>query len=579
MLKNLSPYIMPYRKWIALCILLTAGEVGCEIALPYLMSRIVDVGIAGENLRYIFTIGISMIVTAAVAILFGVLNARYSAGASQGFAAGLREGLFGKIQGFSFSNIDSFSGASLITRMTNDVNNMQMSIMMSLRMLTRAPIMLVSALIVAMTINFRLSLIIFVSIFLLVIGTTLIMRLAGKLFSEVQTRLDALNGTVQENLIAIRVVKAFVREAHEKLKFKKVNDALMEAGLKAGNLIAIAMPMMMLVLNGTTIAVIWIGGTFVGSGTMTTGELMSFISYIMQILMSVMIFAMVFVMLTRARASARRISEVLETEADVVDTVSESGPKVKTGKIEFQNVCFSYGKDKDNKEEEILTDISFTAEPGEFVAIIGGTGSGKSSLVNLIPRFYDVTAGRILVDGVDVRDYRQEDLRDGVGVVLQKNNLFSGTIKENLLWGNKNADMAEIIKAAGSAQAHDFIESFADGYDTELGQGGVNVSGGQKQRLCIARAMLKRSPILILDDSTSAVDTSTEAKIREAFRSELRDCTILLVAQRISSVQDADKILVLDDGKIAGIGTHEELLATNSIYQETCQSQMEGGAA
>ncbi|MDR2931844.1 MAG: ABC transporter ATP-binding protein/permease, partial [Oscillospiraceae bacterium] len=521
-------------------------------------------------------IGGLMVLLSAFAIVFGILNAKISAEASQGFSANLRRALFDKIEHFSFSNIDHFSSASLITRMTNDTNQMQGTLMMSMRMLTRAPIMLVSALVIAVSINLRLSSVIFGAIIVLVIAVPFIMRKAGLLFSEMQQRLDALNGTVRENLIGIRVVKAFVREGYERTKFGKSNDDLMASAVKAGNLVAVTMPLMMLVLNATTIAVIWLGGNFVGTGDMTTGALMSFISYIMQILMSVMIFAMVFVMLTRARACAQRILEVLDTATDVRDDAkalpSGDMPKVTQGGVEFRDVSFRYSAGGG----DVLSGVSFKAEPGALVGIVGGTGSGKTTLVSLIPRFYDASQGEILVDGVNVRDYVQEDLRAGIGMVMQQNNLFSGTIRDNLLWGNPDAGTDDIVGAAKDAQAHNFIESFPDGYETELGQGGVNVSGGQKQRLCIARAMLKKPSILILDDSTSAVDTATEALIRRSFTKNFKDCTVIVVAQRISSVQEADKIIVLDDGVVAGIGTHDELLENNEIYREICISQSEG---
>lgn len=585
-LRTLLPYLGKYKKMIILCVLFVAGEVVCELMLPLLMAKIVDVGIPANDIGYMAGIGGVMVLVALFAITFGVLNARFSAEASQGFAANLRRALFDKMQEFSFANIDRFSGASLVTRMTSDVTILQNSVMMTLRMLTRAPIMLISAYVVAASINFRLSLVIIGAVVLLAIGTVIIVRLAGAMFALLQKKLDALNGTVQENLTAIRVVKAFVREGYERTKFERVNDALMKAGMQAGKVISLIMPLMMLVLGATTVSVIWFGGRFVGDGVMGTGELISFISYIMQILMSVMMFSMIFVMLTRARACAERAGEVLGTQPDIADkNTGGAAHRVVHGKIEFENVSFRYnngngnGGENGGGVEDVLCGISFTAEPGEVVAVIGGTGSGKTSLVSLIPRFYDVTEGSVKVDGVDVRDYRQNELRDGIGMVMQKNNLFSGTIRENLLWGNKDATMDELNAAARAAQAHDFIESFPKGYDTELGQGGVNVSGGQKQRLCIARAMLKKPAILILDDSTSAVDTATESKIRRSFRESFKDTTIIIVAQRISSVQDADKIVVLDDGKISGIGTHDELYASNNVYREICMSQTQGGAA
>ena len=589
MIKKLSVHLGGYKKTILLCVFLVIGEVICELVIPLLMSRIVDVGIPAGDIGYMARVGAVMVGVAILAIVFGVLNARFSADASQGFGAGIRGELYNKAQEFSFSNIDRFSSASLVTRMTSDVTLLQNTLMMVLRMFIRAPIMLISAFVIAISINLQLSTVIIGAVVLLLAGTTLIVRVVGGLFSAVQKRLDALNGTVQENLIAIRVVKAFVREGHERLKFKKVNDALVNAAIKAGNITSLIMPIMMLVLNGTTLSVIWFGGRFVGEGVMSTGQLLSFISYIMQILMSIMMFAMIFVMITRARASAERVLEVIDTTPDILDgAAAGGGHRVTRGEVEFRDVSFRYkhaggngnGNGNGNSVgENVLNHISFTARPGEFVGIIGGTGSGKTSLVSLIPRFYDVTGGAILVDGTDVREYSQEALRDGIGMVMQKNNLFSGTIRDNLLWGNEQATQADIEKAARDAQAHGFIESFPHGYDTELGQGGVNVSGGQKQRLCIARAMMKNPPILILDDSTSAVDTATEARIRQSFHDNFKDSTVIIVAQRISSVREADKIIVLEGGEVSAVGTHDELVVQSEIYREICLSQNEGSVA
>ena len=575
MLKLVKLYLGRYRPYILLCVFLVLCEVLSELAIPLLMSRIVDKGIPEGDFGYIAANGGLMILLAVAAIFLGAANARFSSIVSQGFAANLRKATFDHTQTFSFSNIDKFSSASLVTRMTNDVTHIQISLMMSLRILTRAPIMLFSALFIAIGINARLSMVIVAAIFLLGISVTLLARTAGKLFAVTQQKLDSLNAAVQENIMAIRVVKAFVREEYEKKKFKKANDGLMEAAMNAGNLMAFVMPIMMLIMSATSLSVYWFGGRFVGEGIMTTGQLMSFISYIMQILMSVMMFAMILIMLTRARASATRILEVLETEADIRDMNVDQPLGVKNGRVEFKSVSFRYTGD--SQEKNVLNDINLTIEPGEFIGVVGGTGSGKTSLVSLIPRFYDATEGQIFVDGVNVKDYSQHDLRQGIGMVMQKNNLFSGTIKGNILWGNKNASMEEVISAAKDAQAHNFIESFPKGYDAELGQGGVNVSGGQKQRLCIARAMLKKPPILILDDSTSAVDTATEAMIRKSFYDNFKNSTVIMVAQRISSVQNADRIVVLDDGRISGVGSHEELINTNEIYREIYSSQMEGG--
>jgi ATP-binding cassette subfamily B multidrug efflux pump len=579
MIKKLAAYLGHYKKYMIYSLFLVMGDVVCELSMPLLMAKIVDEGIPQSDIGFIARIGFMMAGLALLAIGFGMTNMKFSADASQGFAANIRRVLFEKVQSFSFTNIDSFSSASLITRLTSDVTQIQNTIMMSLRMLLRGPLMLVVAVIFVLIINARLSLVIFAALPVLVIVVILVMKTAERLFTIMQQRLDALNSTVQENLIAIRVVKAFVREAHEKLKFKKSNDEFMEAASKAGYLTATIMPIMMFVLNFTTIFVIWFGGNMVGEGTMGPGALISFISYLMQILMSVMMFSMMFLLFARARACARRIVEVLDTEVTITDrprpTEGRKEPEVTRGKIEFQNVDFRYAT---GEGKNVLSDISFTAEPGEVVAVIGGTGSGKSSLLSLIPRLYDVTGGRVLVDDIDVRDYYLEALREGIGMVLQQNVLFTGSIRENLMWGNGNASQEDIEYCTRDAQAHDFIIGAAEGYDTVLGQGGVNVSGGQKQRLCIARAMLKKPHVLILDDSTSSVDTATEAQIKRALRNNHKDITVLIVSQRIKSVKDADKIIVLDDGKISGIGTHETLFEDNEIYREICISQQEGRA-
>jgi len=586
-IRTLLAHLGKYRKYIFVCAALMTGDVVCTTCMPMLMGRIVDVGVASKDLAYIGRTGLLMVALAIVCIGLGALNAKYSAEAAQGFGANLRRALFDKVLSFSFSGIDRFSSSSLVTRLTSDVTQIQTTLLMCLRMLLRAPLMLMAATAFAVSINARLSLVLLVVIPLLAGGIALVLKTAERLFAAMQRKIDALNGTVQENLVAIRVVKAYVREAHEKLKFKKSNDELTDAAVRAGNLITLMFPLMLLVMNGAMIAVVWLGGRMVHAGGMGTGQLISFISYIMEILFSIMIFSMVFVLFARAEACGKRIVEVLETSVDIADrgaaVAAGQGPdcagqpRVREGRIEFRGVDFKYGADA--KGKSVLSGIDLAIEPGEFVAIVGGTGAGKTSLVSLVPRFYDVSAGRVLVDGVDVRDYRIGDLRAGIGMVLQKNVLFSGTIKDNLLWGNGTASDDEIASAARSAQADDFVRGFPDGYATELGQGGVNVSGGQKQRLCIARAMLKRPPILILDDSTSAVDTATEARIRAAFARELQGTTVLMIAQRISSVRDADKIVVLDDGRIAGVGTHDELYGSNAIYREICLSQQEGLSA
>jgi ATP-binding cassette subfamily B protein len=512
------------------------------------------------------------------------------------------------VQQFSFTNIDHFSTASLVTRLTNDVNNLQLTLMMALRILLRAPMILVVAFLLAYDINAELAVVLAVAIPVLVVGVALVIRTATRRFAIVQERIDALNNTLQENLIGQRVVKAFVRADFETEKFQTSSDALTQAFIRAVSIVIWNMPLMMLILNGATLAIIWLGGHLLFAGTLGAGELIGFLSYVFQILNSIMMISMVFVMYARAQASGRRVLEVLETPVDIVDKPvpaahaalphPERGygvptpkrgygvptpkrgygvPTVSAGKVEFRDVSFKYSRA--DTGEEVLSGISFTAEPGEVVAIVGGTGSGKSTLVSLIPRLYDVSAGDVLVDGSDVRDYTLDTLRGAIGVVLQRNTLFSGTIRENLLWGREDAPQAEVEAACRDAQAHDFIMSLPQGYDTDLGQGGVNLSGGQKQRLCIARAILKQPKILILDDSTSAVDSATEACIRASFDQHLAQTTIFIIAQRISSVRNADKIVVLDDGKVIGIGTHQSLLATNVVYQEINQSQQEGGLA
>lgn len=579
MIKKLTRYLGEYKKFLLLVPFLVLLEVLSELSMPLLMAKVIDVGIPGKNVEYITRIGLYMIVLALAAIGLGVLNMRYTTNVSMGFGANLRNTLFEKIQGFSFNNIDHFSTASLITRLTNDVNNLQVTVMMVLRLLLRAPLMLMIAFFLAYSINARLSMVLAVAIPLLAVGVLVILKTAVARYSIVQEKIDLLNNTLQENLIGIRVVKSYVREDYEIAKFKISSNNLTDAAVRAASIAILNFPLMMLVLNGATLAIIWMGGRMVFSSSLTTGELISFLSYIMQILMSVMMISMVILMGARAEASGRRIVEVLDTEIDIVELAqpmisSLTMPATKAGKVEFRNVSFKYHRS--DTGENVLSGISFTAQPGQVIGIVGGTGTGKSTLVHLIPRLYDVTEGAVLVDDVDVRDYSLETLRDKIGVALQKNTLFSGTIRENILWGNPDATEDEMIAACQDAQAHDFIMSFPNGYDTQLGQGGVNVSGGQKQRLCIARAMLKKPHILILDDSTSAVDSSTEANIRTSLYHNLADTTVFIIAQRISSVRDADQIIVLDDGKIAGMGMHQELMTSNPIYQEINASQQEG---
>ncbi len=574
MFKKLFHYLGNDKKYLVVCFLLVFSEVVAEMTIPLLMARIVDVGIPHQDISLIMSTGGLMTLLALTGIILGVLNMWFSARVSQRFASHLRTALFRKIQTFSFSNIDQFESASLVTRLTNDVSQLQTAVLMMLRILLRSPLMLISAIMFALSINFQLSIVIFISVPLLVGFILLLVRLAGQVFGKMQQRLDHLNGMLQENLIGIRVVKAFVREKYEIKKFDTVNRDLTKAALEAGNLISLIMPFMFLIMNGTSIAVIWLGGQMVNQGLIGTGSLVSFISYLMQILMSVMFFSMIFILVARAKASAQRVLEVLETKVHITDPAKPIKKKITSGKIEFREVNFGYQREKDRKN--VLSDLSFTIEPGEIVGIIGGTGSGKTTLINLIPRLFEVSSGSVVVDGVDVRHYPLAGLRRGMGMVLQKNVLFSGTIRENLLWGNQNATQAQIEKACQIACAYDFIMDLPGHYDTVLGQGGVNVSGGQKQRLCIARALLKDPAILLLDDSTSALDTVTESKIQNAFRRELKHCTVLLIAQRISSVKDLDKIIVLEDGRISGIGTHHALLETNPVYKEICSSQQEG---
>ena len=574
MLSLFLTHLEGYKKQALLSPILIILEVICELLLPLVMAEIVDVAIPAGDVGQIFRLGAQMLLLAGAAMACGVGSAKYATFASQGFGGNLRQCLFNKIQDFSFADIDRFSSASLITRMTNDVNAMTMMLAMGLRMLVRAPVMLAAAMSIALALNARLALVLLVVIPVMVGVIAVLMKVCTKLFEVMQKRIDGLNNVLQENLIGVRVVKAFVREDHERRKFNRSSDALMQAGLDVGMKIIAIMPVMMLALNGATVAVLYFGGKMVMQAEFELGDLQAFISYISQILMSVMMVAMSLLQLSRAQACARRISEVLETEPSVQDRAEPAALPAPKGRVEFRDVSFKYVAS--GTGDDVLSHISFTVEPGKFVAIVGGTGTGKSSLVNLIPRFYDVTGGCVLVDGVDVRDYPLEELRGRIGMVLQSNILFTGTIRENLMWGRPDATEEEMLQAARDAQAYEFIMALPDGFDTQLTQGGSNVSGGQKQRLCIARAMLRKPSILILDDSTSAVDSATEAAIRESFAKNLKDSTVIIIAQRISSVRYADEILILDDDHIAGRGTHEELLRTNAIYQEIYKSQQEG---
>ncbi|MBQ3135518.1 MAG: ABC transporter ATP-binding protein [Oscillospiraceae bacterium] len=552
------------------------AEVVLELLLPLVMSEIVDVAIPAGDTDRIFVLGALMVVIALAAMTCGVLSAKYATYASQGFGANLRQALFDKVQEFSFADIDRFSSASLITRMTNDVNALTMMLNMSLRMLFRAPAMLLFALCISFSINAKLAciLLIIVPIMGAAIGT--VMKICGRLFGIMQQRIDAMNNTLQENLVAVRVVKAFVRQGHEKKKFNKANEDLMHAGLNVGMRVIATSPIMTLAMNVATVGVLYVGGRMVMGGTFLLGDLQAVLNYVSQVLMSVMMVAMALLHLARSQACAKRIREVLNTVPSVRDDMDAGErelPRAK-GRVEFRDVSFRYVEG--GTGDDVLKNISFTVNPGSFVAIVGGTGTGKSSLVNLIPRFYDVTGGAVLLDGLDVRHYPLEQLRGRIGMVLQNNVLFTGSIRENLLWGKEDATEEEMIQAAKDAQAYDFIMAMPEGFDTQLTQGGTNVSGGQRQRLCIARAMLRKPAVLILDDSTSAVDSATEAAIRESFAKNLKDTTVIIIAQRISSVRYADEILVLDDDHIAARGSHEQLMAESEIYQEIYRSQQEG---
>ncbi len=571
-MRRYGKYLKPYIGAVIAGPLLMLVEVVGEVILPYLMALIINEGIERrQNAGYVAAIGVVMLVTVLLMMAGGVGGAYFAVKTSTGFGASLRRDLFEKVQKFSFANIDKYSTGSLITRLTNDVTQIQNMITAAMRMVLRSVGMFVGAIIMAYAMNPSLAttVICILPIVLLIAG--LVLRIGFPRFTRMQTKIDKLNSTVQESLTNVRVVKSFVREDFERKRFGAANQDLLDNTLKALNVVIMAMPLMMLAMNATTILVVWFGGKQIVAGDMPVGNLSSFTTYIVQILSSLMMISMMLFNGTRALASIKRISEVLDEKVDLDDALASKKEQLVTeGRIAFNHVYFRYYKDS---EEWVLEDLNFAIEPGETVGIIGSTGSGKTSMVQLIPRLYDPDKGEILVDGVNVKEYSLKHLRDGVGMVLQKNVLFSGTIEDNLKWGDENATKEELEAAAESAQAHGFVESFTEGYQTELGQGGVNVSGGQKQRLCIARALLKKPKILILDDSTSAVDTATESRIREAFATTLKDTTKLIIAQRISSVMEADKIIVLDDGKIVDMGSHEELLKTSGTYQEIYYSQ------
>lgn len=572
-MKRYWKYIKPYLPAFIIGPLMMFVEVIGEVVLPKLMANIINVGVANGSVGYITGTGALMILVALLMMAGGVGGAYFGAKAAVSFAADLRKDAFDKVQTFSFANLDQFSTGSLVTRLTNDITQVQNLINMALRMMLRAPGMLIGALIMAFVMNAELAVIVLIVIPILVGAIAVLIKIAFPKFKIMQKKLDALNSNIQEMLTNVRVIKSFVRGDYEEKKFAASNEDLKQTSLGAFKTIIIVMPLMMLMMNGTTLAVVWFGGRQIIVGNMQVGDLTAFTTYIVQILMSLMMLAMVILQSSRALASLSRIREILDTEVDLNDEHCKEPDKiVSSGRVEFRDVSFRYYKEN---KEAVLSHISFAVKSGQTLGIIGSTGSGKTTLVQMIPRLYDVDEGEVLVDGVNVKDYTLENLREGVSMVLQKNVLFSGSILENLMWGDENASMEEVRKAAQAAQADGFVSSFTGGYEMDLGQGGVNVSGGQKQRLCIARALLKKPKILILDDSTSAVDTATEAKIRESFAGELKNTTKIIIAQRISSVQEADEIMVLDDGKIVGFGKHEDLLASCEAYQEIYYSQMD----
>lgn len=573
MIKTLLAQVKQYKKASLLTPFYAALEVVMEVLIPFITAAIIDKGIEAGSIAKVYQYGALMLVFAMLSLLFGVLAGRYAASASSGLACNLREAMYDNIQTFSFSNIDKYSTAGLVTRMTTDVTNVQNAYQMILRIAVRAPFTLICSMFMCFFINVRLSLIFVVAIVILAAVLIFVMSRTTKIFDVVFKKYDALNASVQENVSAIRVVKAYVREEYENEKFTKAADNLYRLFVKAEKFLSLNGPVMMFVICFCIIALSWFGAKFIVVGDLTTGELTSMFSYIMGILMSLMMLSMIFVMVTMSAASGRRIAEVLNDQADLVNPENPD-PVIPDGRIDFDHVNFSY---KHGSGKETLTDIDLHIKAGETVGIIGGTGCGKSSLVNLISRLYDVTGGTVSVGGKDVRSYDMEELRNQVAVVLQKNVLFSGTILDNLRWGNEQATEEECVEACRQACADEFIEQFPDKYETYIEQGGTNVSGGQKQRLCIARALLKKPKVLILDDSTSAVDTATDAKIRDAFAKAIPGTTKLIIAQRISSVQDADRILVLDDGRVNGFDTHENLLANNNIYKEIYETQIKGG--
>jgi ATP-binding cassette subfamily B multidrug efflux pump len=572
MLKRIFSYMKQYKKYACLALLCIAVEAVLELMVPMIMADLIDNGVANGDTAYIYTKGLQMAGCAVLALILGIGSARFSALAGQGLGANIRQAEYEKLQSYSFANIDHFRVSSLVTRLTSDVTNIQNSVSTGMRPFGRSPVMLIFASSVAFTINRTLALVFFVALPILAVLLIIIIMNVRPLYGRMQNAIDLVNRSIQENLTAIRVVKAYVRGDYEVSKFEEVNANLKKESEKAFGIAVLNMPAMQFVMYGTIISILFIGGHLINAGQLKIGELTSFLSYVLLILNSLMMMSNVFLMMTRSLASASRIVEVLDEKIDITDEQAED-ISVKKGSIEFDHVWFKYKKEA---KEYVLSDVSFNIEAGQTIGIIGQTGSAKTTLVSLIPRLYDATKGTVRIDGIDVKKYPMRHLRDAIAVVLQKNTLFSGSLLSNLYWGNENASMEEINEACHIACVDEFLDRLPQGYDTDMGQGGVNVSGGQKQRICIARAILKKPKVLILDDSTSAVDTATEAKIRDGLAKKLPDMTKIVIAQRISSVKHADQIIILDRGKVAAIGTHETLLANNRIYQEIYESQKEG---